>query len=171
MIRQNSNCFGLPRFALLQTTLCKYSSKTGDSKISGIKISINNSRFNSCYFIFYCPHPHFIKRHRHNITSRFVRYGEYIIIPPSTLYILGIVQALLFSIFSNLPNNSFTSISLSFHRIVASLRCRCKGVYKVFTDEQGRALRFCEKSSLRPAVTRYLFSKTLYVLTSTPKSP
>ena len=38
----------------------------------------------------------------------------------------------------------------SSHRIVASLRCRCKGVYEVLTDVQGRASRFCEKSSLRP---------------------
>lgn len=32
MIRQKCNCFGLLRFALLQTTLCKYRSKIGDNK-------------------------------------------------------------------------------------------------------------------------------------------
>ena len=114
---------------------------------------------------------YFIERCRRNITPPFCQIrGVYHY--PTLLPIYSRNSAgTIFSIFSNLPNNSFTSISLSFHRIVASLRCRCKGVYKVFTDEQGRALRFCEKSSLRPAVTRYLFSKTLYVLTSTPKSP
>lgn len=70
--------------------------------------------------------------------------------------------------FSNLPNNSFTSILLSSYRPVASLRCRCEGAYEVFTDVQGRALRFGGKSSLRCEV---FFVKTLYVLTSTPKSP
>lgn len=32
MIKQKCNCFGLLRFALLQITLCKYSSKIGYSK-------------------------------------------------------------------------------------------------------------------------------------------
>ena len=42
--------------------------------------------------------------------------------------------------------------SLSSHRIVASSRYRREGVYEVFTDVQGRAFRFGEKSSLRHEV-------------------
>ena len=114
---------------------------------------------------------YFIERCRRNITPPFCQIrGVYHY--PTLLPIYSRNSAgTIFSIFSNLPNNSFTSISLSSHRIVASLRCRCKGVYEVLTGEQDRALRFCKKSSLRPAATRYLLSKTLYVLTSTPKRP
>lgn len=51
--------------------------------------------------------------------------------------------------------------SLSSHRVVASLRCRCKGDYEVLTDVQGRALRFCEKSSLRPCGCEVFVLKNL----------
>lgn len=71
----------------------------------------------------------------------------------------------------NLPNNSFTSIFTVFPSYLLSFRCRCKDVYEVSTDVQGRALWFYKKSSLRPAATMYLFSKTLNVITPTPTSP
>jgi hypothetical protein len=51
--------------------------------------------------------------------------------------------------------------SQSSRRIVLSFRCRCKGVYEVLTDVQGRALRFCEKSSLRPCGCEVFVLKNL----------
>ena len=102
---------------------------------------------------------YFIERCRRNITPPFCQIrGVYHY--PTLLPIYSRNSAgTIFSIFSHLPNNSFTSISLSSHRIVASSRYRCEGVYEVFTDVQGRAFRFGEKSSLRPAVARYFSSK------------
>lgn len=94
---------------------------------------------------------YFIERCRRNITPPFCQIrGVYHY--PTLLPIYSRNSAgTIFSIFSNLPNNSFTSISLSSHRIVASSRYRCEGVYEVFTDVQGRAFRFGEKS---PCVLR-----------------
>lgn len=118
-------------------------------------------------FLFICANIPKIMRYKYLIKTKSYNIGfESKIIKLLTLY-SRIAQALFLS-FSNLPNNSFTSILLSFHRPVASLRCRCKGVYEIFTDVQGRALRFGGKSSLRCEV---FFVETSYVLTSTPKSP
>ncbi len=61
--------------------------------------------------------------------------------------------------FSNLPNNSFTSIKGSPPIASVISFFRCKGAYEVFTDVQGRALRFGKKSSLRPLVARYFMPK------------
>lgn len=118
-------------------------------------------------FLFICANIPKITRYKYLIKTKSYNIGfESKIIKLLTLY-SRIAQALFLS-FSNLPNNSFTSILLSSYRPVASLRCRCEGAYEVFTDVQGRALRFGGKSSLRCEV---FFVETSYVLTSTPKSP
>ena len=111
-------------------------------------------------FLFICANIPKIARYKYLIKTKSYNIGfESKIIKLLTLY-SRIAQALFLS-FSNLPNNSFTSILLSFHRPVASLRCRCKGVYEVLTDVQGRALRFCEKSSLRPCGCEVFVLKNL----------
>ena len=111
-------------------------------------------------FLFICANIPKIARYKYLIkTKSYNIVFESKIIKLLTLY-SRIAQALFLS-FSNLPNNSFTSILLSFHRPVASLRCRCKGVYEIFTDVQGRALRFCEKSSLRPCGCEVFVLKNL----------
>lgn len=118
-------------------------------------------------FLFICANIPKIARYKYLIkTKSYNIVFESKIIKLLTLY-SRIAQALFLS-FSNLPNNSFTSIFAVFQSYRASLRCRCKGVYEIFTDVQGRALRFGGKSSLRCEV---FFVETSYVLTSTPKSP
>ena len=77
-------------------------------------------------FLFICANIPKITRYKYLIKTKSYNIGfESKIIKLLTLY-SRIAQALFLS-FSNLPNNSFTSILLSFHRPVASLRCRCKG--------------------------------------------
>ena len=80
---------------------------------------------------------------------------------PNLLGYLMCLQISTCSAVSNLPNNSFTSIFAVFPSYLLSFRCRCKGVYEVLTVVQGRALWFCEKSSLRPCGCEVFVLKNL----------
>lgn len=90
---------------------------------------------------------YFIERCRRNITPPFCQIrGVYHY--PTLLPIYSRNSAgTIFSIFSNLPNNSFTSISLSSHRIVASSRYRCEGCLRGLHGRyKGRAFRVWRKN-------------------------
>lgn len=114
---------------------------------------------------------YFIERCRRNITPPFCQIrGVYHY--PTLLPIYSRNSAgTIFSIFSNLPNNSFTSIFAVFpsYRGVVTLQVR-----RCLRGLHGRtrsSLAVWRKIFPASCGCEVFFVKTLYVLTSTPKSP